>query len=179
MRRARGRRQRHALVEHPLVALERQVAEPQLAVAPSCVVTSRTCAWISVSPQRAGHRDAVMAVLDEVQLADPVDVDRRQRPRRGGGRRRSDSQRPRTPVGGRPEGAVEGAGGAIDRADDRVQPDLLHAEVGLAGRPSAATTSSNGSIGETSSGSAAQARGDQRERAPAALAVEVALGGDL
>jgi hypothetical protein len=47
---AQSGRQRDALAEDALVALEGQVAEPQLAPGPIFVRTSRTCASMWVSP---------------------------------------------------------------------------------------------------------------------------------
>ncbi len=73
------RRQRHALEEEPLVAFQRQVAETDRGVGTTSVWISVTLASITSRPSCAGDRDPVVAVLDEVQLADPVDVDRRHR----------------------------------------------------------------------------------------------------
>ena len=115
----------------------------------------------------------MVAVLDEVQVADPVDVDRRHRlalplsqvdplpalahPRRGG-----------------PEGAVELAR-AVDGADDRVERDQLLAEPAFADAPERLhhLLEREDVVHVVR---AAEARGQPRERAPAARPAEVELG---
>ena len=110
--------------------LEREVAQPQLLLGAELgphVAHARLDVDVAV---RARHRDAVVAVLDEVQVADPVDVDRRHRlaaPAGGG-----DPLPARPHVGGGAEVAVELAAAAVDGADDRVERDQLDAEVVLA-----------------------------------------------
>ena len=115
----------------------------------------------------------MVAVLDEVEVADPVDVDRRHRvaapPRRGdplpalAHRRR-----------GGPELAVEVALAAVDRADDRLERDHLHAEVVLAAAPERADDLLERQHLRDVVGLGAQPGGDVGQRAAAALAVEVA-----
>ena len=93
-----------------------------------------------------------MAVLDEVQIADPVDVDRGQvDPAAAGGRDPTPSA-PGRP-GGRPEGAIEGP--AVRSTVPTIESSRISCTPRSDSpvRPSAATTSSNGSIGDTSSGS--------------------------
>ena len=85
------------------------------------------------APERARDRDAVMAVADEVQLADPVDGDRRERlaaPLRLGDPLPARAQ----PRAGGAEGAVELLR-AVDGADDRVELDRPQAEVVLGDEP--------------------------------------------
>ena len=96
------------------MALERQVAQADLAVRADL---GEHLGHVGVDvgvAQRPRHRHAVMAVLDEVQVADPVDVDRghalaaslRRRdalPARAGtrcevGRKRRSNSRPRSTV---------------------------------------------------------------------------------
>jgi len=68
----------------------------------------------------------MVAILDEVELTDPVDVDRRHA--LAGPHRRCDALPPLADaVGGRPETAVE-VTSAVHRADDRVEFDRLDAE---------------------------------------------------
>src|SRR4051812_38189564 len=132
--RTRGRGQRHALVEDALVLLEGEVAQPQRPVGAEPRGDEPHAGLDRLVAHRPGDRDAVVAVLDEVQLADPVDVDRRQRlaPPAGGG-----DPLPAAAHAGRggAEGAVEHARRAVHGAHDRVERDLLHAEVALAAPP--------------------------------------------
>ena len=83
--------------------------------------------------ERVGDGDAVVPVLDEVQLADPVDVDRRHGLAAALGQvdplpALADAWR------GRAEGAVELAR-AVHRAHDRVERDQLLSEAALADAP--------------------------------------------
>ena len=109
-----------------------------------------------------------MAVLDEVQVADPEDVDRRHR--LAALARRGDPLP--APARSAWRGGTSGRSSPRRRStvpDDRVERDLLLAEVASrCARPSAATTSSNGSIGETSSARSAGGRPAARARAGAA-----------
>jgi hypothetical protein len=69
-----------------------------------------------------------MAVLNEVQLADAVDIDRGHRLAPPAGR--SDSLPPALqPAGARAKEPVEITAAAVNRADDRLQRDHLQAEV--------------------------------------------------
>ena len=127
---------------------------------------------MSLWPERARDRHAVVPVLHEVQLADPVDVDRRHRlalalgqvdalpaladPRRGGA-----------------EVAVELAR-AVDGPDDRVELDQLLAEPPLADAAERADDLLEREDVVHVVGPA-QARGQAREGAPAARAAEVVL----
>src|SRR3954452_1727102 len=175
--RTRGRGQRHALVEDALVLLEGKVAQPQRPVGAQPRGDEPYVRLDRRVAHRPGDGHPVVAVLDEVQLADPVHVDRRQRlaaPAGGGdplptaahvgrggggsagasGRRAAAirCQRPRTSVvAGRNERSnvpVERSTvPTIESSGMSCTPRSLSLR-----RPSAATTSSNGSMGDTSSG---------------------------
>ena len=78
-----------------------------------------------------GHRDSMVTILDEVEVADPIDVDRWH------GLTASTSGRDPLPPAadagrGRPELTVESAALPVDAANDRIQADRLKAEVSLA-----------------------------------------------
>ena len=127
-------RQRDALEEEPLVALDRQVGERDGAAGADtwCAPRSRRrrCPWPSAAPgppRRGGGRRARSAARR------PGRRDRRHRlaAALGGAMR---SQRSPHPVGRGPELAVEVAG-AVHRAHDRVQRDHLEAELVLVGPP--------------------------------------------
>ena len=79
-----------------------------------------------------GHRDRhpVVPVFDEVQAADPVHLDRRDRLAAPLGQREPFPAGSH-PVGSGPEPVVEFAP-LIERADDRVQPDGLQAKLPFA-----------------------------------------------
>ena len=110
----------------------------------------------------------MVAVLHEVQLADPVDVDRRHLLAPAAGR--GDAlPAPAHPGRGGAERAVELAVGAVDGAHDRVERDGLHAEVALAAAPERRHDLLEGQHDRHVVGLAAQARGDRGQRAAAAL----------
>ena len=143
--RARLRRQRDALVEHALVALEREVAQLQAAVGAE-LGQHLGHAGVDVGvAQRARDRDAVVAVLDEVQVADAVDVDRRHRlaAAAGGG---DPLPAAADLVRRGPERAVELAGARSTVPTIESSGIGCTPRSGWLARPSAATTSSNGSI---------------------------------
>jgi len=101
-----GRRERHALEEHALVVLERELAGEQVVLGPERRLHLAHARLDLRVAQRARHRHAVVAVLHEVQVADAVDVDRRHRlpaPARGG----DPLPAPAQLRGRRPEVAVE------------------------------------------------------------------------
>jgi hypothetical protein len=79
---------------------------------------------------RGGYRHPVVAVADEVQAADAVDLDRRDR-RAAPLRQRQLLPPGPDPVGGGPEAAVEFVP-RVDRADDRVQRYRLQSQLPLA-----------------------------------------------
>ena len=150
--RAWSRRERHALVEHALVALERQVAHLQLAVGAEPGPHLGDVRVDVLVAQRAGDGHAVVAVADEVQVADPEDVDRRHR--LAALARLGDPLPAPARARRRAEVAVELAAPAVDGADDRVERDHLLADVergsSRRARPRPRRT---GSMCETSSGS--------------------------
>ena len=83
-----------------------------------------------VRAERAAHRDAVVAVAHEVEVAELVDVDRRER--LPGAALQGHPLPPlAAPVRRGPEPAVEVAH-LVDRADDRVHRDHLQAQGALA-----------------------------------------------
>lgn len=136
------------LVEDALVALERQVAELDRAVGAHPRDHLHHPRVDPIAALGAGDGHAVVAVAHEVHVGHPVDVDGRHRlpaPLGAG----DPLEAPAHTAGGGAEGAVELLA-AVDRPDDRVQRDGLDAQVVSETRPSAATTSSNGSISSTS-----------------------------
>jgi hypothetical protein len=91
---------------------------------------------------------------------------------------------PRRPAAADPvvswaERPVEGAGGPVDGADDRVQRDLLDPKLGLAGPAERGHDLLERQHRRHVVGLRAQARDDPRQRPPPALTIEVGLGGDL
>ena len=164
-------RQRHALAEHPLVLLERQVAEPELAAGAELGLDLDDARLDRVVAQRPRDRHPVVAVLDEVQLADAVHVDRRHRlaaPARRGDALPASAQLRRHG----PELAVELADAPVDAADDRVERDRLHAEVVLGAAPERRDDLLEREHRRDVVGLVAQAGGDAREGAAPALAGE-------
>ncbi len=122
--------QRHPRAEQALVALEQQVAPAADALARH---DGQHLGDVRVDHLLAGgqrDRDPVVAIDDEMQVADAVDVDGRDllaAPLRQG-----EPLPPLPhPAGGGPEPAVEIAA-RVDRADHGVQPDRLQAERPLA-----------------------------------------------
>ena len=120
---------RHALEEEPLMALEREIAKPGALVGAHRRHDLGDVGVDGVQSHRPRHGNAVVAVADEVQVADPVDVDRRH------GLPAPDclcDAFPSTPdpSRSRPEAAVEIAG-SIHRADDRVERYDLEPEARL------------------------------------------------
>ena len=137
-------RERDALVEHALVLLEREVAQPQRLLGAELgpdLAHARLDVDVAVG---ARDGDAVVAVLDEVQVAHAVDVDRRHRlaaAARGG-----DPLPARADVGGGAEVAVElAAARSTVPTTDSSGITWMPRSCSLV-RPSAATTSSNGSM---------------------------------
>ena len=88
------------------------------------------CLDVGVS-KRPGDGHAMVAILDEVQLADPVHVDRRHR-LAAATRRRDSLPAPAHARRGGAELAVELVVAACHRTDDAVQSDLVNADVALA-----------------------------------------------
>ena len=161
-------------MELALVLLERQVAQAQLVLGAELrldLAHVRLDVGVAV---RARHRHPVVAVLDEVQVADPVDVDRRHR--LAAPARRGDPLPARAHVGGGAEVAVELAAPAVDGADDRVERDHLHAEVALAGAAERRDDLLEREHERDVVGLGAELLGDPAERAAAPLAVERDLG---
>ena len=172
---ARGRRQRDALEEHALVALEQEVAGAQVALGAQLRLDGAHVRVDLDVAERARHGHAVVAVRHEVELADPVHVDRRHRlaaPARGRDPLPATAQR-----GGRgPELAVELVGPAVDGADDRVQRDRLHAEVALAAAAERGHDLLERQHDPHVVGLLAEPRDDAGQRAAPPLAAEAALG---
>ena len=124
------------------MALDREVGDQHVAAGADARLHLGHVGVDVRAAERAGDRHAVVPVAHEVQLADPVDGDRRER--LAAALRLGDP----LPAGAQPraggaEVAVEVLG-AVDGADDRVELDRLQPEVVLGERPSASTTSSNG-----------------------------------
>ena len=71
--------ERHALAEQPLVALDRQVGDEHVGAGADARLDLGDVGVDVLAPERAGDRDAVVAVAHEVQLADPEDRDGRER----------------------------------------------------------------------------------------------------
>ncbi len=121
----------------------------------------------------AGDRDAVVAVADEVQLADAIDVDRRQR--LAAAHRLGDA----LPAAAKPGGlgaelAIELAL-AIDRADDRVELDRLQPEALLAAVAERREHLVERKHETDLAGLAAQARAQARELLAPSSAAEIRL----
>ncbi|CAA9515010.1 MAG: hypothetical protein AVDCRST_MAG13-3020 [uncultured Solirubrobacteraceae bacterium] len=124
-----GGRERHALEEEPLVVLERELADAQVRRRAELRPDLAHVRLDRLVAHGERHGHPVVAVLDEVQAVDPVDVDRRHvLPAAPGGRHAEPAVAEL--AGGRPERAVELVV-ASDRADDRVQRDGLEPQVGL------------------------------------------------
>ena len=115
------------------MVLEREVGQPQRLAGPDPGAHLGHVGVDVVAPERLGDRHAVVAVADEVQVADPVDGDRRERlaAALGGGDPLPAAAHAR---GGGAEAAVEVAR-AVDGADDRVERDRLQPELRLADHP--------------------------------------------
>ena len=129
-----------------------------------------------VAPERAGDGDAVVAVADEVHVADAVDGDRRQglAAARGVGDplpARADAR------GRRAELAVEAAvRPAVDRAQDRVELDRLQPDVALLDPPERVDDLLERQDDVDVARVAAQPAGELRHDLPAPRALEVVLG---
>jgi len=156
-----------------LVALEREVREPDLVAGPHAREDLGHVCVDHVVTERAGDRDAMVPVAHEVQLPDAVDVDRRHRLAAPLGGRDALPARPQA-ARGRAEAAVELAP-AIDRADDRVERDRLAAEAALAGPAEGLENLLEWQDQVEVAGLAPKAVGEPCERAPATGAVEVEL----
>jgi hypothetical protein len=169
--RALGGRERDALMEEPLVVLERELADPQVRLRAELRAHLSHVGLDRRVAHRERHGHAVVAVLDEVQAVDAVDVDRRHvLPAAPGG---GDPEPPAAQLlGGGPERAVELAV-AADRPDDGVQADRLDPQVGL--RPAAERLDHlvERQHGERVLGLAAQALAQHGARVAAQPAIEV------
>jgi len=122
-------RQRDTLAEQSLVALQRQVGQPDLAVGADLGQHLGHVGVDVAVAEGPRHRHAVMPVLDEVQVADPVQVDRRHAlpaPLGGGDPLPASAGPARRGA----EAAVE-LPLAVHRADDRVQAHHLLAQPAL------------------------------------------------
>ena len=115
-----------------------------------------------------------MAVADEMQAADPVDLDRRDR-RTAPLRQRQLLPAFPHPVGGGPEVPVEIAEG-IDSADDRVQPYRLQAQLPLASHAKRADDLVERQQAVAASGPVAQAVGQRGQDLVAPGPQKVVLG---
>jgi hypothetical protein len=112
------------------VALQHQVAHPHARVGSDLRLDLSHVCLDHVKAQLPGHRDAMVAVADEVHVPDPVDVDRRH-PLAAPDRLRDPLPPPLHAARGRAKAPIELAG-AVDRADDRVERDRLEPEPPLA-----------------------------------------------
>src|SRR5947209_13337542 len=72
-------RKGYPLEEDPLIAFTREVGDSQVRIGGDGRAYLRHVGRDDLPIQRPGHRDPVMAVADEVQLADAKEVDRRER----------------------------------------------------------------------------------------------------
>jgi hypothetical protein len=123
-------RQRHTLEEEPLMALQRQVSQPYLAIRAQLGEHLGHVRLDVPMAESVGHRYPVVPVLHEVELADSVDVDRRHRLALA--LREVDALPALTHAWrGWAEVAVEFAR-AVDGPDDRVERDHLQAKGSLA-----------------------------------------------
>jgi hypothetical protein len=115
------------------VALERQIGQPERLARADTGPHVRHVGVDVLAAERLRHGDAMVPVADEVQVADAVDGDRRERlaAALGGGDPLPAAAYAR---GGGAEAAVEVAR-AVDRAHDRVERDGLEAELRLADHP--------------------------------------------
>ena len=165
-------RQRHALEEEALVALQRQVLQADLATRADLRLHVGYVRLDVLVAERVGNRHPVVAVLDEVQLADPVDVDGRHCLALALGEVDA-LPALADPRGGGAEVAVELAR-AVDGPDDRVERDHLQPEAALADPPEGA-----GDLLEREDVvhvvDSTQPGGQSREGAPATGAAEVEL----
>jgi hypothetical protein len=164
-----------AFVEDSLVALEREVAKSELSAGSELSLHEPDTGLNRLVAERACHRDTVVAVLDEVELADAVDVDGREfDPLPAGGRHALPA--PPYLVRHRTERPVEAARTAIDRPDDRVEPDLLHAEIALPAPAERRHDLLERQQRRHVVRLGTQTRGDARQGAPPALSVKSRLG---
>ena len=156
VRRAHARVQlgleRDALAEQPLVVLEREVGEPQRPAGADARAHLGDVGVDVLAPERLRDRHAVVAVADEVQVADPVDGDRRERLAAAlrGGDPLPAAAHPRAWWGG--SRGRSRACGRRCRRPSRAGSSAARAAISPT-IPSASTTSSNGRISATSSGS--------------------------
>ena len=125
-------RQRHALEEDALVALERQVGAQQVVARADARDDLGHARVDVVAAQRASDRDAVVAVLDEVDVADAVEVDGRHRlaaAHRGGDPlpARADLRRRGAEVAVKALHPVDGPDDCVERDDRQADVALLHA----------------------------------------------------
>ena len=116
-------------MEQALVALLGQVVDAQRAVGAHARADLDDVRVDLGAPQGAGHRDAVVAVAHEVDLADLEERDRRHRLAAAHGVGDPLPARPHARGGGT-ELAIE-ALGAVDGAEDRVQRHGAQPDVGL------------------------------------------------
>ena len=167
-------RERDALVELALVLLEREVAQAQLLLGAELgphLAHARVDVAVAVG---ARDRHAVVAVLDEVEVADPVDVDRRHR--LAAAARLGDPLPALARLRGGAEVAVEIALAAVDGADDRLERDHPDAEVLLARAAERGDDLLEREHERDVVGLGAELRDDAAEGPPPALAIERRLG---
>ena len=155
------------------MALQRQVAQGDPGVGADLGDDLGHVGVDHLEAELAGDRDAVVAVLDEVQLADPIDADRRHR--LAAAHRLGDPLPAAAhPARGGAEAAVELAR-AVDGADDRVERDRLQPEPALAAPPERLDHLVEGQDQVDVVGLAAQPRGEAGELLAPPRAAEVAL----
>ena len=115
------------------MALQREIVELDVGVGADIGDDLGDVGLDHLEAELARDGDAVVAVADEVQRADPVDVDRRHR--------LAAAHRLRDPLPALPRAALRGPklavelARAVDGADDRVEVDGLQAEPALAAPP--------------------------------------------
>jgi hypothetical protein len=156
------------------VALERKVADPHVAAELHARLDVDDVGVDVLPAERLRHGHAVVAVAHEVEVADLVERDRRQRlaaPLGGGDALPARAQ----PRRGGPEAAVE-VRGAVDRAHDRVQRHDLQPGVLAADDAERLHDLLEGEDQADVVGLAPQPAADVGQQARTARAREVALG---
>jgi DNA-binding CsgD family transcriptional regulator len=127
---------------------------------------------VAVSP---GYRNAMVAVLDEVQLPDPIDVDWRHR--FPAAACRGDRLPPSLdPVRSWSKKPVKLATLAIDAADDRIERDLLDPDVALGNPPQGGHHVIKGQQCQRAVGLCRQAQGNPRQGRATTLASKCRAG---
>ncbi len=174
MRLAVLRRQRDPLEEEALVALQRQVVEPDARLGAHLRDDLGDVRLDHLEPEVARDRNPVMAVMHEMHVRDPVDLDRRHRlasPHRLG----DPLPAALDPARGGTEAAVELAG-PVNGSDDRVEVDRREAEAPLALPSQGSHDLVEGEDHVDVAGLPPEPASEVRTNRPAACAAEIGLG---